>query len=124
MKQTGARRSSPSCQAPEPTYPLTDIEFEILIQGEQAPAEENLSAAAWGILATVTASVAGLLSNMPKEGETTGRADIGGGLEQSGKLPRKNYRPGYAKAFAPVTVPHVREEHFRFYKAPGNGHVQ
>jgi len=61
---------------------------------------------------------------MPKEGETTGRADVGGGLEQSGKLPKKNYRFGYAKAFSPVAVPHVREEHFRFYRAPGNGPVQ
>ena len=61
---------------------------------------------------------------MPKEGEMAGRADVGGGLEQSGNLPKKHYRPGYAKAFSPVTVPHVRERHFRFYRAPGNGHVQ
>jgi hypothetical protein len=47
--------------APEPTYPLTEMEFEILLRGEQAPAEESLRAAAWGILATVAAGVVGVL---------------------------------------------------------------
>ncbi len=61
---------------------------------------------------------------MPKEGETTGRADVGGGLEQSGHLKKKNFRPGYAKTFPRVSLPDVNEERFKFWRAPGNGAVR
>jgi hypothetical protein len=60
---------------------------------------------------------------MPEEGEDTRGFDVGGGLEQSGDLPGKNYRPGYAKHFSPVKIPEVRDKFFRFYRAPGNGPV-
>jgi len=50
--------------APEPTYPLNEMEFEILLRGEQAPAEETFRAAAWGILATVAAGIVGVLSSV------------------------------------------------------------
>lgn len=36
-------------------------------------------------------------SQMPKEGGNTAGFDISGGLERSGHLKKKNYRPGYAK---------------------------
>lgn len=51
-------------QAPEPTYPLTQIEFDILLQGEQASAEENLRAAAWGMVTTVAVGLVGVLSTV------------------------------------------------------------
>jgi len=61
--------------------------------------------------------------NMPKEGQNTGRADIGGGLEQSGDLPKRNFRPGYTKSFSAMKIPEVRDKLFRFYRAPGYGTV-
>ncbi len=57
---------------------------------------------------------------MPEEGEVTSGFDVGGGLEQSGDLPKKNYRPGYAKHFSPVKIPEVRDKFFRVYRFPGN----
>ncbi len=61
---------------------------------------------------------------MPKEGEKVRGADTGGGLEQSGKLPKKNYRPAYTKRFSSVKIPNVHEENFSFWRAPGNGTVE
>lgn len=63
-------------------------------------------------------------SRMPKEGENTAGFDVGGGLEHSGNLKKKNYRPSYAKTFSAASIPGVREEGFKFWRAPGNGPVR
>jgi len=62
--------------------------------------------------------------HMPKEKENTAGFDVGGGLEQSGRLRQKNYRPGYAKTWSAMSIPNVREENFKFWRAPGSGPVR
>lgn len=62
--------------------------------------------------------------SMPMEGDDVGAHDVGGGLEQTPGLPKKNYAPGWSKRFPPVKIPGVRPSRFKFYRAPGNGPVK
>jgi hypothetical protein len=41
----------------EQGYPLSDLEFSILVRGEQASGDQGLSAAAWGVFATAVATL-------------------------------------------------------------------
>ncbi len=60
---------------------------------------------------------------MPMEGDNTGGYDVSGGLEEVGDLPRRNYRPGFATTYEYANISGVRPEYYKFYKAPGTGHV-
>jgi hypothetical protein len=61
--------------------------------------------------------------SMPKEGESTTGHDVGGGLEQTPGLDKKNYRPSWSLTFERILNDDVREVYYKFYKAPGNGPV-
>jgi len=50
--------------------------------------------------------------------------DTRGGLEQTPDVPRRNYRPGWSTTFERRAVDGVRESHYKFYRAPGDGRVQ
>jgi hypothetical protein len=54
--------------------------------------------------------------SMPKEGESSEGFDVAGGLEQSGTLSKKNFRPSWANTLQEVTIPGVRVEFYRFFK--------
>lgn len=61
---------------------------------------------------------------MPREGQPTGKYDVGGGLESTAGLSSRNYRPFYATQYEAKSVPGVRDANFRFFRAPGNGPVR
>ena len=61
--------------------------------------------------------------SMPTDGDNTAGFDVGGGLEQTPGLPKKNYRPGWSTTFIAKTVTNVRPTYFKFFQAPGNGPV-
>ncbi len=64
---------------------------------------------------------------MPKKGDPTGNADIGGGLEWSVAPDGRtinNYKPGFAAQFPGVDIPGVDPKKFRVFKQPGNGFVR
>jgi hypothetical protein len=60
---------------------------------------------------------------MPKEGDNTTGFDVGGGLEQTPGLSKKNYRPKWSLDFEAKNVTNVRPVLFKFYRQPGNGPV-
>lgn len=61
--------------------------------------------------------------SMPKEGEYTGGSAVGGGLEWTYPLTKRNYRPSWALTYEAESVAGVRPWAFKFYKQPGNGYV-
>lgn len=71
---------------------------------------------------------------MPKKGENTGGADVGGKLESvpgvvtRDKPPRpiENYRPSFAggKSFNEIQVPNVQAKDFKFFRKAGDGPVR
>lgn len=60
---------------------------------------------------------------MPKEGESTEGYDVGGGLESTAGLLKRNYRPSWALTFEACPITGVRENYYRFYRAQGSGAV-
>ena len=54
--------------------------------------------------------------SMPKEGDETKGFDVGGGLEQTTGLSKKNYRPKWASTMTHVAIDGVRDQYFKFYK--------
>ena len=46
-----------------------------------------------------------------------------GGLEQTEGLPKRNYKPGWAKIFEKVDVKGTRKAYFKFHRSPGKGKV-
>jgi hypothetical protein len=64
--------------------------------------------------------------SMPREGQTTGNNDIGGGLEETPGLESRNWSPGFAngpKKYPQNTVLNARDWVVKFYTQPGNGKV-
>ncbi len=66
-------------------------------------------------------------NRMPKKGDSTRGADVGGGLEWSvapngNKI--NNYRPGFAAQFPSVDIPGVDSKNFRVFRQIGNGLVR
>lgn len=61
---------------------------------------------------------------MPHEGQSTQNVDVQGGLESVDGVQGKTYRPGWATSYAPVSIPGIPPSVFKFYKAPGSGHVR
>jgi len=55
-------------------------------------------------------------TSMPKEGESREGFDVAGGLEQSGALSKKNFRPSWANTLQEVSIPGVRPEYYRSFK--------
>ena len=55
---------------------------------------------------------------MPREGESTHGADVGGGLEQVVGLPYRPYRPAWAAGRQHILISGVQDARFRFYHIP------
>ena len=51
------------------------------------------------------------------EGDATGGFDVGGGLEQTTGLAKRNYRPRWATVFTFVGISGVRDAYFKFYRS-------
>ena len=61
--------------------------------------------------------------SMPKEGQSTGGFDIGGGLELVPPLTQRNWKPAWAVSFPRAIIPGVRPHFYKFHIAPGTGPV-
>jgi len=56
--------------------------------------------------------------SMPKEGQSTKKFDVKGGLELVPPLKVRNYRPGFAKTMEEVPVEDARPHLYKFFREP------
>lgn len=93
----------------------------------KAPTQEMLDTATQLLSGQLGDNTGGAMNfysprSMPKEGDSTARWDIGGGLEYvpgSGRhTTLKNYRPGFANTLKQRSIPGVSDWHLKVYGPP------
>lgn len=61
--------------------------------------------------------------SMPKEGDSTGGYNVGGGLEKVPGLSERNYRPDWSRTMIRAYVVGPQQKFFKFYRDQGDGYT-